>query len=85
MVYVAVDIGKRRCVACVMGQDGSILDTGSYPNTFFDASHYAKQMVERYPVSPETDSMSSRFSSRAPSRVVSPTVPVVTSMPGTAL
>jgi len=40
---------------------------------------------ERYPVSPETDSMSSRFSSRVPSCVVSPTVPVVTSMLGTAL
>jgi len=48
MVYVAVDIGKRRRVACVMGQDGSILDTGSYPNTLLDASHYAKQMLERY-------------------------------------
>jgi hypothetical protein len=29
MVYVAVDIGKRRCVTCVMDEDGSILDTGS--------------------------------------------------------
>ncbi|MGA2238113.1 MAG: transposase [Candidatus Bathyarchaeia archaeon] len=48
MVYVAVDIGKRRCVTCVMDQDGSILDTGSYPNTAFDASHYARQTVERY-------------------------------------
>jgi hypothetical protein len=45
MVYVAVDIGKRRCV---MDQDGSILDTGSYPNTSFDASHYARQIVEKY-------------------------------------
>ena len=40
---------------------------------------------ERYPVSPETDSMSSRLSSRGSSCVVSPTVPVVTSMLGTAL
>ncbi len=24
------------------------LDSGSYPNTVFDASHYARQMVERY-------------------------------------
>ena len=40
---------------------------------------------ERYPVSPETDSMSSRLSSRVPSCVVSPTVPVVTSMLGIAL
>jgi transposase len=31
-----------------MDQDGSILDTSSYPNTFLDASHYAKQMLERY-------------------------------------
>jgi len=48
MVYVAVDIGKKRCVTCVMDQDGSILDMGSYPNTFLDASLYAKQMLERY-------------------------------------
>jgi hypothetical protein len=31
-----------------MNQDGSILDTGSYPNTAFDASHYAGQTVEKY-------------------------------------
>jgi len=48
MVYVAVDIGKRRCVTCVMDKDGSILDTGSYPNTMFDASDYAMQMVKKY-------------------------------------
>jgi len=48
MVYVAVDVGKRRCVTCVMDEDGSILDTGSYPNTAFDASRYAEQMVEKY-------------------------------------
>jgi len=48
MVYVAVDIGKRRCVTCVMDQDGSILDSGSYPNTMLDASHYARQTVEKY-------------------------------------
>jgi len=48
MVFVAVDVGKRRCVTCVMDQDGSILDTGSYPNTAFDASHYARQTVEKY-------------------------------------
>jgi len=46
MTYVGVDIGKRRCVTCVMGQDGSSLDMGSYPITFFDASP-ARQMVER--------------------------------------
>jgi len=48
MVYVAVDVGKRRCVTCVMGEDGSILDASSYPNTMLDASHYARQTVEKY-------------------------------------
>jgi transposase len=48
MVYVAVDIGRRRCVTCVIYQDGSILDTDSYPNMSFDTSHYARQTVERY-------------------------------------
>jgi hypothetical protein len=46
MVFVAVDVGKRRCVTCAMGEDGSILDTSSYPNTMLDASHYARLMVE---------------------------------------
>jgi len=49
------------------------------------ASISSQFLWERYPVSPETDSMSSRFSSRVPSCVVSPTVPVVTCMLGTAL
>ena len=48
MVFVAVDVDKRRCVTCVMGQDGSVLDSGSYPNTMFDASHYGRQTVEKY-------------------------------------
>ena len=49
------------------------------------ASTSSQFLRERYPVSPETVSMSSRFSSRASSCVVSPTVPVVTSMLGIAL
>jgi len=49
------------------------------------ASTSSQFLWERYPVSPETDSMSSRFSSRARSCVVSPTVPVVTCMLGRAL
>ena len=48
MIYVAVDIGKKRCVTCVMDQDGSILETGSYLNTAFDASRYAKQIMAKY-------------------------------------
>jgi transposase len=31
-----------------MHQDGSILDTSSYPNTLLGASHYAKQMLQRH-------------------------------------
>jgi hypothetical protein len=48
MVYVAVDVGKRRCVTCVMDEDGSILEIGSYPNTTFDASRYARLIVEKH-------------------------------------
>jgi transposase len=48
MIYVAVDVGKRRCVTCIMDQDGSILDTSFYPNTSSDASLYARQMLEKY-------------------------------------
>ena len=49
------------------------------------ASTSSQFLWERYPESPETDSTSSRFSSRALSCVVSPTSPVVTSMLGMAL
>ena len=46
--YVAVDIGKRKCVTCVMSQDGSISEISSYQNTSFDASIFAKRVLEKY-------------------------------------
>ena len=49
------------------------------------ASMSSQFLRERYPESPETVSKSSNSSRRLPSCVGSPTVPVVTSMLGTAL
>lgn len=46
--YVAVDIGKKKCVTCVMDQDGSVSETSSYPNTSFDANAFAKRVLEKY-------------------------------------
>jgi transposase len=46
--YVAVDVGKRKCVTCVMDQDGRISETSSYSNTAFDARKFAEYVVTRY-------------------------------------
>ena len=46
--YVAVDVGKRKCVTCAMDQDGRISETSSYGNTSFDACRFAEYVVGRY-------------------------------------
>jgi len=46
--YIGVDVGKRKCVACVMNQDGDISETYSYPNTTADASEFARCLVKKY-------------------------------------
>ena len=43
-----MDVGKRKCVACVMNQDGNISETYSYPNTTADASEFARCLVKKY-------------------------------------
>lgn len=46
--YVAVDVGKTKCVTCVMDEDDQISEMPSYANTTFDASSFAEHAVERY-------------------------------------
>ena len=43
-----VDIGKRRCIVCVMSNNGTILEETSYNNTSEDADLFAKQAIRRY-------------------------------------
>jgi len=37
MKYIAVDIGKRDCKACIMNSDGSIAEETKYNNTLYEA------------------------------------------------
>jgi transposase len=46
--YVGVDVGKKKCVTCVMDQDGTISENSSYPNTYSSAHQYANHLVEEY-------------------------------------
>ena len=39
--YIGVDIGKRNCVVCIMGSDGSILEETKYDNTLDQAESFA--------------------------------------------
>ncbi|MDG6904848.1 MAG: transposase [Nitrososphaerota archaeon] len=46
--YIGIDIGKKKCVTCLMEQDGTILEQSSYPNTLLDAYRFAKHALEKY-------------------------------------
>ncbi len=41
---IGTDMGKRKCVTCVMGSDGKILEESSYDNTSKAASEFAGRM-----------------------------------------
>lgn len=43
-----MDVGKRKCVTCVMDQGGRISEISSYSNTSFDACKFAEYVVARY-------------------------------------
>ncbi len=45
---IGIDIGKRKCVACVMEHDGVILEESSYDNTAKDALEFATSAKARY-------------------------------------
>ena len=45
---IGIDIGKRKCVTCVMDSDGKILEESSYDNTSKDASAFARRMGVQY-------------------------------------
>ena len=38
--YVEIDIGKRTCVACIMGADGGVLKRAKYPDARKDANTF---------------------------------------------
>ena len=45
---IGIDIGKRRCVVCVINQDGTILEEAGYDNTYGAARSFAKKAVAKY-------------------------------------
>lgn len=48
MKYIGADIGKKTCVACVLDEDGTILENTKYSNTIQDARDFAKKMIRKY-------------------------------------
>jgi len=45
---IAVDIGKKKCVVCIMDDAGTILEETSYDNTTNDATSFAKDAISNY-------------------------------------
>lgn len=41
--YIDIDVGKRRCQACVMDERGSIIDEFVFENSFEGISYFAKK------------------------------------------
>ena len=39
--YIAVDIGKRNCKACIINADGSIAEESEYDNKLTEAEIFA--------------------------------------------
>jgi transposase len=46
--YIAVDIGKRKCVVCITDKDGSIVEETKYDNTLQDAEKFASNLDKKY-------------------------------------
>lgn len=46
--YVAVDIGKRKCVVCITDKDGSIIEETKYDNTLHEAERFAAHLDKKY-------------------------------------
>jgi transposase len=45
---IAVDIGKKKCVVCIMDENGKILEETSYKNILKDASSFAENTLQKY-------------------------------------
>ena len=46
--YIAVDIGKRKCVVCITDKDGSIVEETKYNNTLQEAERFASHLNKKY-------------------------------------
>ena len=43
MKNIGNDIGKRRCVVCIMEQNGTVIEQTGYDNTFAAAAAFARK------------------------------------------
>ena len=48
MRNIGIDIGKGKCIACVVGGKGNVLERASYKNTLEDAKEFARRMKKEY-------------------------------------
>ena len=46
--YIAVDIGKRKCVVCITDKDGSILEETEYDNRLEEAERFTSNLDKKY-------------------------------------
>ncbi|MCE2508748.1 MAG: transposase, partial [Nitrosopumilaceae archaeon] len=46
--FIGIDIGERTCVACIMDDDGNILERTKYPNKRATASAFTKYAAAKY-------------------------------------
>ena len=48
MKSIGIDIGKRRCIVCIMDEDGVVLEETGYDNTSAAAAALAKRAMAAY-------------------------------------
>ena len=40
---IGIDIGKRRCIVCIMGRNGAVLEETGHENTYAAATAFARK------------------------------------------
>ena len=48
MKSIGIDIGKRRCIICIMDQNGIVLEEDGYENTYAAADAFARKAKREY-------------------------------------
>ena len=48
MGNIGIDIGKGKCIVCVVDGKGNVLGRASYKNTLEDAKEFARRMKKEY-------------------------------------
>ena len=45
---IGIDIGKRRCIVCIMDRNGTVLEEAGYENTYAAADAFARKAKREY-------------------------------------